>query len=86
METLNRYSILPFSGPRYEENDTKNRSDDPGCAICGKPVVKPYKHLATVVGGGDWAKTADEVNDVNNPGHMGTWPIGPNCHKKYLIK
>jgi hypothetical protein len=86
METLNRYSVLPFTGPRYHENDQKNRSNDAGCAICGKVVVKPYKHTATVVGGGDWALTQAEVDDVNDPGYMGLWPIGPACHKKYLIK
>ena len=86
MTTLNRYSIYPFSGPRYSENFSKLKDDEPGCAICGKPVTKPYVHTATVVGGGDWAKDQAEVEDTQGPGYMGTWPIGPNCHKKYLIK
>lgn len=84
--TLNRYTVLPFSGPCYSKNFKKLESDDPGCAICGKSVAKPYAHTATVVGGGDWALTQAEVDDVNDPGYMGPWPIGPDCHKKYLIK
>lgn len=86
MEKLERYSILPFTGPRYSENEKKNTLNEVGCAICGKLVTKPYVHTATVVGGGDWAINADEVANVNDPGYMGLWPIGPDCHKKYLIK
>lgn len=86
MTTLNRYSIYPFSGPRYSENFQKLEGDEPGCAICGKPVAKPYVHTATVVGGGDWAKDQAEVDNAEDPGYMGNWPIGPNCHKKYLIR
>lgn len=83
---LNRYNVLPFSGPRYGENFQKLDNEDPGCAICGRSVAQPYAHTATVVGGGDWAKTHAEVADTSDPGYMGTWPIGPDCHRKHLIK
>lgn len=81
-----QYSVLPFSGPRYRENSSKLKDGDYGCAICGKSLPRPYKFEAVVVHGGDWASTKEEEENESDPGYMGSWGIGPDCHKKYLIK
>lgn len=86
MATLNRYSVLPFSGARFNENQNKLRDGETPCAICGKAVNTPYTHEAVVVGGGDWAASDSEASDVDDPGYMGVWGIGPDCHRKYLVK
>ncbi len=83
---LNQYKVLPFSGPRYAENAKKLTNEEQGCAICGKPVRLPLVHTAVVVNGGDWAKTPEEAADDADPGYMGVWGIGPDCHRKHLIK
>ena len=54
------------------------------CAICGRQVRVPFKHTAIVIdGGARWAIT--ETIDTSDPGYMGEYPIGPDCHKKYLL-
>jgi hypothetical protein len=83
---LNRYSILPFSGPRFKENERRLKDSETPCAICGKAVIYPYKHAVVVVGGGDWAMTEAEEQDESDSGYMGVWGIGPDCHRKYLIR
>lgn len=83
---LNIYSVLPFSGTRYAENFKRLKDCEYGCAICGKPVATPYKHSAAIVDGGDWARTEAEAADDSDSGYMGVWGIGPDCHKKYLVK
>lgn len=82
---LNIYSVLPFSGPKFHENEKRLKDGEQPCAICGKAVSTPYKHSATVVGGGDWARTEAEAANESDSGYMGVWGIGPDCHKKYLV-
>ena len=84
--TLNRYKVEPFSAASYEKNFGKLESTEYGCAICGKSVVFPYLHEAVIVNGGTWATTSDEAENVDDSGYMGVWGIGPNCHKKYLVR
>lgn len=86
MPTPNRYSVLPFTGVRFNENQNKLVDGETPCAICGKAVKAPYKHEAVVVRGGDWATTDSEAAEVDDPGYMGVWGIGPDCHRKYLVK
>ncbi len=84
---MNRYRVAPFSGPKYQKNFSSLRNNEQGCAICGKPLAQPYQHAAAVVhGGSDWASSESEANDIGDPGHMGTWWIGPDCHRKHLIR
>lgn len=83
---MNTYTVLPFSGPKFQENERKLRDNETPCAICGKAVKSPYQHSAVVVGGGDWAKDEKEACDETDAGYMGTWGIGPDCHRKYLAK
>ena len=87
MPTLNQYKVAPFSSASYEKNFAKLGATEYGCAICGKPVKFPYEHEATIVGGGGtWAESPEEANNVDDPGFMGVWGIGPDCHKKHLVK
>ena len=84
--TINRYKVLPFSGARYQKNFNKLKAREYGCAICGKPVAEPYENPVVVVNGGDWASSKEEAENESDPGYMGVWGIGPECHKKHLIK
>lgn len=83
----NIYSVPPFSGANYRKNERKLKDGETPCAICGKAVAYPYAHPVTVVGGGgDWARTEEEEVNESDPGYMGVWGIGPDCHKKFLVK
>ncbi|WP_219096272.1 hypothetical protein [Pseudomonas sp. UMAB-40] len=86
MTELNRYTVLPFSGARFHENESRLGDGELPCAICGKVVAQPFAHTATVVGGGAWAETAEDAANTTDAGYMGVWGIGPNCHAKYLVK
>lgn len=81
----NVYRILPFDGPRFHDNQRRLKPGETPCAICGKAVKYPFKHSATVVRGGDWARTTEEAGNEEDPGYMGIWGIGPDCHQKHLI-
>lgn len=82
---IHQYSVLPFSAPNYKKNFSKLKPLEYGCAICGKPVAYPYERPVVVVHGGDWAQTPEEEADTGNPGYMGVWGVGPDCHRKYLV-
>lgn len=86
MNPVNQYKVAPFSGVNYGKNFNKLRATEYGCAICGRPVAVPYAHEAAIVNGGDWATTQEEAENESDPGYMGVWGVGPDCHKKYLIK
>ena len=81
---MNTYSVAPFSGARFKENQARLKEGQTPCAICGKAVPFPYKHSAPVVAGGDWARTPEEAEDEDDPGYMGVWGIGADCHRRYL--
>lgn len=84
--TINTYKVEPFSGPMYSKNFRNLGPSEYGCAICGKPVSEPYANPVSIVLGGTWALTQEEADDLTDPGHMGVWGIGPDCHKKYLVR
>ena len=86
MPTLNQYKVTPFSAANYAKNFSKLDASEYGCAICGKPVKLPYEHEAAIVNGGAWAETPEEAANESDPGYMGVWGIGPNCHKKHVVK
>ena len=79
------YSIGPFGGPRFQQNrDAGGKGGYETCAICGKDM-KPGSttHFAVVIdGGGAWG---DENSPVDGS-HMGTWPIGNDCHQRYSTR
>lgn len=84
MSVLAQYSVPPFSGKDYGKKSERCKDDETPCAICGRGVKDPWPHTAAVVrGGGAWG---DEKSDQNDPGWMGLWPIGNDCHRKYVIK
>jgi hypothetical protein len=80
-----RYAQAPFSGKGWHGN----HSDEPMCGICGR-VVKGgtfddgWTLWGVVVNGG--ASWGDERSDESDPGYMGWFPIGRDCHKRHLIK
>lgn len=81
--TMARYIVNPFSGKNYHRNES--RCPDPmlPCGICGKPIdPQKAKHWAVVIDGG--ARWGDMKSDMEDPGYMGEWPIGNDCHKKYV--
>lgn len=84
--TLRTYSVLPFSGSRFNENQDKLKDGQTPCAICGKYVALPYKYPVTVVCGGGWARSEEEATNESDLGFMGVWGVGPDCHRKYLVK
>ncbi len=49
---MNTYSIAPFSGKSFKQNEARLKEGEQPCAICGKAVQRPYKYSATVVAGG----------------------------------
>lgn len=50
------------------------------CGICGRPVQTTTLTWGIVIdGGGSWG-TPESPEDN---GHMGMFPIGPDCHRKY---
>lgn len=79
-----RYSVPPFSGGRYHANASKAGDLCP-CAICGRGVKDTAKAAsATVIGGGDtWG---DDQSDTSDPGYMGGYLVGPDCHRRFLVK
>lgn len=79
-----KYSVPPFSGPRFHANmDKGHKLDATPCAICGCGVAGEWKHVAVVVNGG--AAWGDDTSP-EDAGYMGRWPIGSDCHRKYAIK
>lgn len=75
---MSTYKVTPFSGKNYHEN--AQGASDP-CCICGKHVKAP-KHWACVIDGG--AAWGDETSE-SDPGHMGWYPVGPDCHRKHVV-
>ena len=87
MNTYPRYSVQPFSLWTDKTNHGGTENSMP-CAICGKQIKtdNPNAIWVTIVNGGDWAANEQEANDDCDAGFMGGYPVGSDCHKKYLIK
>lgn len=75
---MSKYDVPPFSGKNYARNSAKAGND--ACAICGR-FVKDANHFAVVTDGG--ASWGDEGSDSGDPGYMGSWPVGNDCHRKH---
>jgi len=88
MKKFYRYSVLPFSHPSYDKNAGKVPVSDPGCeawmscGICGLPTKVSVETWGVVINGGaDWG----DENSPEDGGHMGVFPIGPGCHRRYRL-
>ncbi len=77
----------PFSAPGYapgyhKRADRVSMPDWP-CALCGKAVKTEDAKWATVVeGGARFELTTDTPIPEDDPGHMGSHAVGPDCAKK----
>jgi hypothetical protein len=54
----------------------------------GGDAMSNWPHVAEVVNGGfDWGDGSGKgINSMSDPGYMGAWPVGNDCHRKYAIK
>lgn len=78
------YDVPPFSDPKFHANRDRYSRAEWFCAICGRPVDETKKSTkwATVINGGaDWG----DENSPQDAGHMGSFPIGPDCHRKHRM-
>ena len=81
-----KYTVPPFSRGLWLDSNVTPQ-DNP-CAICGKSIIdtRPASEggrarIAVVINGGiDWG---DLDSDETDPGYMGGWLIGPDCHRKF---
>ena len=78
------YSVAPFSLWKESKSHVRGITGRE-CAICGKQVREPFKHIAIVIDGGARWASAEDVDSADPSGYMGEFPIGANCHKKYQL-
>ncbi len=78
------YSVMPFSLWKESKRHVRGITGRE-CAICGKQVREPFKHIAIVIDGGARWASAEDVDSAAPSGYMGEFPIGANCHKKYQL-
>lgn len=78
------YSVAPFSLWKESKNHVRGITGRE-CAICGKQVREPFKHIAIVIDGGARWASAEDVDHADPAGYMGEFPIGTGCHKKYQL-
>ena len=80
---MSKYSVRPFSGKNYGISSNKIKGGQSPCAICGRGIDDAaWPHTAIVIDGGDgWGDDASPVD----AGHMGEFPVGKDCHKKYAV-
>lgn len=76
------YIVAPFSRGRWADGTAHEKCppDTDPCAICGRPVRKPWPHSATVIDGGNAWGDDDSPQDA---GYMGWWPVGNDCHRQF---
>lgn len=75
------YTVPPFSGQRYAENAERCEDHQTPCGICGRPVpTEGHEYWGIVIdGGAAWGTSQSPLDS----GHMGAFPIGRECHRKY---
>lgn len=73
--------LMPFSHPKYHENEGRCGPDETPCALCGCPVKKESKAVWIMVGDGNTRfLTPDEWDKVDD---AGAWPIGSGCYRRH---
>lgn len=90
-----RYKVPPKSGPRYFDN-MERYGEHGACAICGKRVKGsedelPWGWILDTENGFIWAPadyqgSPEEMDALGVTSDYGCWPIGPDCHKRHVIK
>jgi len=79
---LYQYSVSPFS--RIPHHLLSSTDESETCAICGHAVSGPVLYEACVIDGGTaWG---DDAADETDPGYMGVFPIGSDCHRRFAIR
>lgn len=81
--TVYRYSVQPFSQQVEGKQYTGAEAGFEQCGICCRKTRRDRKTCGIVIDGG--ATWGDEQSEQNS-GYMGCWPIGPDCHRKYVVK
>ena len=79
------YSVPPWGDRYYKrlESPSHRRGHFDGypCAICGKDIpVKSVAHGGIITVDGEW------TTDPNHPDSQGWFPVGSQCHRKYVVK
>lgn len=83
-ETYSKYSVPPWSRRPDSYYATGLTGDLPECAICGRVITSVTMHHAIVINGGaDWG---DEYSDESDAGYMGCFDVGPDCHRRFVVK
>ena len=73
----------PFSGARYSQNEDRVKTPAWPCALCGKAVQPDDAKWVTVVdGGARFVRVGDIPVPEDDPGHMGSYPVGPDCGRR----
>jgi hypothetical protein len=82
MPTISQYSVAPWSKANRQLKKTLGEDETP-CAICGRGVKEPWAHIGVVIDGG--SRWGDETSSEKDPGFMGAWPVGTDCHRHYVL-
>lgn len=87
METkLPTYTVEPFE---MQEREWACKPGYTPCAICGRPVNDAKRAIFACIGnaGESWIGSEEEAKaQENNDDYMGFWPVGSDCHRKFLAK
>lgn len=75
------FTVPPFSGKNYVKN-SDHVGDAWPCAICGKATVNASVWAVVCEGGARWCDS-EEPGDCRHGGHMGSFPIGADCARRY---
>ena len=63
--------------------DDPTRDDKERCAVCGKEVKGDIRRFIEVIDGGGLVARPGSNPDVEDPGYMGFFPVGPTCAKRF---
>lgn len=75
--------LTEFSEERERRIDKAESEGWDYCLCCGKRIKDRSKavEIEMIDGGNVW--TVGESNDINDPGYMGAWWLGPSCFKAW---
>lgn len=76
------YAVGPRSQVPAGEFPAPSNDHASGCAICGRPVEHGREAAIAVIGDGG-SKWASPYLRSTDPGSLGVWPVGADCHAKH---